>query len=78
MTLSRVCSEQLSDFRTDELDVIAREQLIGRQSKDPRAQMLSDGKLPATHAEGFCGRLQVDRRVVVHDRLNPLLGKVLL
>jgi hypothetical protein len=43
-------SEEILDFRTDELDVIARQRLIGRQSKDARAQVLSDGKLAAAHA----------------------------
>ena len=33
-------SEEILDFRTDELDVIARQRLIGRQSKDARAQVL--------------------------------------
>jgi hypothetical protein len=45
-----LCSEQVSDFRADELDVITRQRLIGRQSKDARAQMLSDRKLAAAHA----------------------------
>ena len=43
-------SEEILDFRTDERDVIARQRLIGRQSKDARAQMLRDGKLAAARA----------------------------
>jgi hypothetical protein len=58
------------DFRTDELDVIARQRLIGWQGKDARAQMLSDGKLAATHVYALRSRLQMDGGVVVHHRLH--------
>jgi hypothetical protein len=58
------------DFRTDELDVIARQRLIGWQGKDARAQMLSDGKLAATHVYALRNRLQMDGDVVVHHRLH--------
>jgi hypothetical protein len=78
MALSRACSEQLSDFRADDSDVIARERLIGRQSEDPRAQMLGHRKLPATHPQGFRGRLQVDGRVVMHHCLHPPFREMLL
>ena len=71
MTLSRVCSEQLSDFRADELDVIARQRLIGWQGKDARAQMLSDGKLAATHVYALRSRLQMDGGVVMHHVCTP-------
>jgi hypothetical protein len=72
------CFKQLTNSRTDEFDIIAGERLIGRQSKYPRAQMLGDGKLPAAHAQGLRGRLQVDGRVVMHHRLHPPFGEMLL
>ena len=48
--LSARSSKEISDFHADELDVLSGEGLVGRQSEDARAQMLSDGKLAAAHA----------------------------
>src|SRR5262245_23798976 len=66
------------DLAADLGDVVARERLVGRQGEDRLAQALRHRELAAAVAQLLRRRLQVDRGVVVHDRLNTPGGQVLL
>src|SRR5437868_4117128 len=71
---SRLRAQHAENRPADRDDVVAGERLVGGQGQDRFRQSLGYRKLTAAIPELVGRRLQVDRRVVVHDGLNTVGG----